>query len=809
MQIKNNIIKIIIFFFSLLIFEINLSAEEFNISANEISIDNQNDVVTGKGNVAVLDSEGNKIKSENVIYEKKREYITIEDDVEILDIEGNLLKTTKATYDKINELIVTYGNSELLFGTYKLISENIFYDRSKKIISSNKKSIFSDQDGNVVYVDMFQYNVEKNLFSSIGKIKIIDQNKNKYFFKELHVDTKKKEMIGSEASVILDEENFGLSKENDPRFVANDIFISKDQSKLSKAVFTVCKIRKDKCPPWSLQANEINHDKIKKTIYYKSATLKVYDIPIFYFPRFFHPDPTVKRQSGFLNPFFTNTTSLGFGFGTPYYWAISQNKDMTITPKFYGSENMLFLNEYRQAFENGFLTLDTSYTQGYSDTSETKTGGSRNHIFAKIDFDLAKEKPYSSNLSMKIQKTSNDTFFRVHDINTALVNSQNTDLENSINYKFSKDNMFVDISATVYENLTNKTNDRYEYILPNIMYGKTFFTEKFGTLDFKSNALYRNYEGNKYTTLLTNDIVWNPFDRITKMGFVNTLRGEIKNTNYEARNTTSYKTDGTINEIAGVMSYKSSLPMKKEGTFFSKIFTPNFMIRYAPGHMRNLSDESIVLKYSNLYSTNKTSVIEKGLSAILGFEYLINQKDKNGAETEKIKLSLGQIYSAEENKDLPNNSSLDQKTSDLVGEFEYNFSKIGKIDYKFALDHNFNNFNYNQISTNLNFGKIDFNIDYLEERNHIGSEHYINSGVSLNINSSNKISFETKKNFKTESTELYNLSYQYINDCLKAGLVFRREFYQDADSDIEPKDSLMFMITFTPFGKVNTPAINP
>ena len=236
MQIKNNIIKIIIFFFSLLIFEINLSAEEFNISANEISIDNQNDVVTGKGNVAVLDSEGNKIKSENVIYEKKREYITIEDDVEILDIEGNLLKTTKATYDKINELIVTYGNSELLFGTYKLISENIFYDRSKKIISSNKKSIFSDQDGNVVYVDMFQYNVEKNLFSSIGKIKIIDQNKNKYFFKELHVDTKKKEMIGSEASVILDEENFGLSKENDPRFVANDIFISKDQSKLSKAV---------------------------------------------------------------------------------------------------------------------------------------------------------------------------------------------------------------------------------------------------------------------------------------------------------------------------------------------------------------------------------------------------------------------------------------------------------------------------------------------------------------------------------------------------------------------------------------------
>ena len=30
--------------------------------------------------------------------------------------------------------------------------------------------------------------------------------------------------------------------------------------------------------------------------------LKIYDVPILYFPRFFHPDPTVKRQSGFLMP---------------------------------------------------------------------------------------------------------------------------------------------------------------------------------------------------------------------------------------------------------------------------------------------------------------------------------------------------------------------------------------------------------------------------------------------------------------------------------------------------------------------------
>ena len=114
--------------------------------------------------------------------------------------------------------------------------------------------------------------------------------------------------------------------------------------------------------------------------------------------------------------------------------------------------------------------------------------------------------------------------------------------------------------------------------------------------------------------------------------------------------------------------------------------------------------------------------------------------------------------------------------------------------------------NYNEISTELNFGKVQFNLDYLEQQNHIGLEHYATPGVSLNFNDRNKLSFSTKKNFKTDSTELYNLNYQYAIDCLTAGLTYRREFYQDAD--LEPKDSLMFTITFVPFTQIIAPVRN-
>ena len=807
MQIKNKFILIFFLLTFSFFLKNNLFADEFDISAKEIIIDKKNNTVIGKGSVVAIDSANRTIEADEIIYEKSKETLNATGSVKIYDIYDNILSSDKAIYDKYNDIITTYKNSKLILKEgYELKTNIIYYKIDKKTLSSDQNSNIVDSEGNTILVDMFQYEIDKNIFSSVGKIKIIDKDKNKYFFKEIYIDTKNKEMIGSDVSVLLDAENFGLSNNNEPRFVANDISISKNKTNISKGVFTVCKNRgKDKCPPWSLRAKEIVHDKTKKTIYYDNAVLKFYELPLFYFPKFFHPDPTVKKQSGFLVPSFTDSTTVGAGISLPYYWAINHDKDMTITTKTYKNENILFLNEYRQAFRNGFLTLDTSYTEGYKDITSKNTDGSRNHIFADLKLNLGKFKSYVSDLSIRIQKTSNDTYFRVHDIDTALVNKDDTDLENEIMYKFRKNNLYFDISAHVYENLRkDKTSDKYEYILPNIMFGNTFFTKNFGSINLSSNAEHKNYETNKYTTILTNDFVWNPLNKITKKGFVNKLEGMIRNTNYKARKTTDYKTDNSVNELSGVIGYKSSLPLKKIDNNLSKIFSPNFMLRYAPGHMRDIRGDDINLKYANLYALNKTSEIEEGLSAILGFDYKVNEKDKDGNDKERLSLSLGQIFNRKENRDRPSKSSLDQKSSDLVGEFNYNFSEIGQIGYKFSLDHNYEKLNYNEVSTTLNFGKVGFNIDYLEERNHIGNEHYINSGISLALNDNNKLSFETKKNFKTDSTELYDISYQYKIDCLTAGVVFRREFYRD--SDLEEKDTLMFKITFVPFGGLTTPS---
>ena len=131
---------------------------------------------------------------------------------------------------------------------------------------------------------------------------------------------RKKKIVGSDAKMFFNDSNLKSDPENNPRLFANSLAISEDVTSVQKGVFTFCKFREnDKCPPWELRAKKIHHNSSKKLFIMIVLFLKIYDFPIFYFPRFSHPDPTVDRRSGFLIPTFTNSTNVGAGIEIPYF----------------------------------------------------------------------------------------------------------------------------------------------------------------------------------------------------------------------------------------------------------------------------------------------------------------------------------------------------------------------------------------------------------------------------------------------------------------------------------------------------------
>jgi len=150
---------------------------------------------------------------------------------------------------------------------------------------------------------------------------------------------------------------------------------------------------------------------------------------------------------------------------------------------------------------------------------------------------------------------------------------------------------------------------------------------------------------------------------------------------------------------------------------------------------------------------------------------------------------------------MPSSTSLDQRFSDLVGEAKYKINNKINLKYDFSVDQNYKELNYNEIEAQYNFNDVRFNLSYLQEKNHIGNQELINTGFDYKINNSTELSFSTKRNLLTNSAEFYNISYNYLNDCLKAGIAYRREFY--TDRDIEAENRLMFTISIIPFAEIN------
>ena len=68
----------------------------------------------------------------------------------------------------------------------------------KKIIFSEKKAKITDEDKNLIYLQNFEYKTESNIFKSVGFVEIKDQLNNTYEFSQIYIDTKKKEVLGTD-----------------------------------------------------------------------------------------------------------------------------------------------------------------------------------------------------------------------------------------------------------------------------------------------------------------------------------------------------------------------------------------------------------------------------------------------------------------------------------------------------------------------------------------------------------------------------------------------------------------------------------
>ena len=84
----------------------------------------------------------------------------------------------------------------------------------------------------------------------------------------------------------------------------------------------------------------------------------------------------------------------------------------------------------------------------------------------------------------------------------------------------------------------------------------------------------------------------------------------------------------------------------------------------------------------------------------------------------------------------------------------------------------------------------------IKEKGEMGNENYTTNNISYKFNEQNQISFNTRRNRRINLTEFYNLVYEYKNDCLIAGINYKKTYYEDRD--LRPTEDLLFTITLFP-----------
>ena len=793
-----------------------VSSEEIIFETPEIEASNNGDILKAyKGGKAIINKEV-AIIGDRFEYNRKNEILSVEGNVKINDSINNITTDAeKVIYFKKQEKLLSKGITKIkLENDHTINSKNITLLLDKNEISSNENTTVSDLENNFYNANKFRYLIKKKLFRG-NEVVLTTSQGDEYLFKDAFINLETKEIHGKDFEANLTHSTFG-NLNNEPRFKGNKVYSNDNITSISKGAFTTCKKRENKnCPPWLVEAKEVEHNKNKKIITYKNAWLKVYDVPVMYFPYFFHPDPSVKRQSGFLIPQIGDSQNLGSSAYIPYFYVLNDREDLTLKPRIFSDNKFSLQTEYRKVSKKISHIFDISYTDGH-DSYENDKSDSRSHFFSNSIINIDSSTFDVSNIEIQLQKTSNNTYLKLFNLESPLFESGGTSsgvstLNSFINFEAYNENLSFDTSIESYQKLNSSTDEQYEYLLPNYNFSRNITSPDYlnGSILFNSFGSQHIFDTNIKESKIINDLSYQSPNKFFSNGVKNNYNILIKNVNTDGQNSTKYK-NALQSELLSSLVVKSSYPLLREGISFNNYLTPKIALRYSPNNMKNLKDEDRRVDINNIFSLNRISAsdtVESGQSITIGTEYKKVRKNNSELPENLIELNLATVFRDSHEDNIPKSTYLGNKNSGLVGQLNFSPNNFFTGKYNFSADNNLDKLNYNELSAEFRVNNFLSSFKYIEEGGEIGSEHYLQNTTSYSLNENNSFSFSTRKNKKIDLTEFYDLVYQYKNDCLTAAIQYNKEYY--SDTDMKPSEQLFFSLTIVPLGAYESKSILP
>ncbi len=559
-------------------------------------------------------------------------------------------------FEQNESFVIARGSVEIIRDNRVLTADEVTFDRKANVATAKGNVTLPQEDGNVLFADQF----------------------------ELTGDLR--EGFAERLRVLLDDDS-RLASASGERYDG-------EVTVLNRAVYSPCDLCEEdpEAPPlWQLRADRVVHDGVAKDLIYRDATIEFFGVPVFYTPYFAHPDPTVFQRTGLLSSSFGSDSDLGTFVTAEYYIGIDENTDATLNTIITTDLGPALGGEFRKRFSFGDLEIAGSISnadrqEGVGANRRTVDDSFRGHLKGTGRFDLTNN--WRTGLDLDI--TSDDTYLREFNI------SDEDILENRLYTEYFKRRDYANIEAFYFEDIRPGVMEDEPLVIPSAEWnllgdpGAMFGGRWSADLGLRSMTRSSGVD----STRVSGEAGWRR-RMISDTGLVAdmdlSLRADayFANDLYSDPNIISSDNNDTDTRILPQAQLTLGYPMVRNAWGFRQTIEPMVSLIASPeidDHQNDLPNEdstTIEFDFSNLFSDNRfpgEDRLESGTRVVYGARFAMENDAGIG------KLFLGQSYRFSDDAVLPQNSGLEDRSSDIVGGLRMSAHGYADVNYLFRFD---------------------------------------------------------------------------------------------------------------------------
>jgi len=675
-----------------------------------------------------------------------------------------------------------------------LRADTMSYDRELGVVTANG-NVEVSRDGQVLLTDTLVYNQRDDVLVASGNVSLLESDGNVFFAEYVELSGDFKNGIVHDIRIIL----------SDGARIAAAGGRRTDGAvhEMSKGVYSACNLCPDdptRPPLWQLKAVKLTQNNLTHDVTYEDVWMEIKGIPVAYTPYFSHPDPTVKKRSGFLPPSIGSSSDLGFMMRVPYFFNIDPSEDLTLTPLITSDERGGLGADYRRHFRSGRIDVTASLATDSTDDV-------RGHIDSEGRFEIDDTWRWG----FDARRTTDDTYLRRYKYESPQTLTSRVYTEG-----FRKRNYFV-ANTYAFQGLeANDDSGTTPLVLPMLAYHHVGEPGPFGgrtRMDVNLLSLTRT-DGTD-TRRLSID-AGHDIPYIGPMGDVYTLstslRGDLYHVNGLERADRDSSYNGVSHRLVPEVALNWRYPFVRSQGRIVQMLEPITSVVVSPyggnpNTIPNEDSQEIEFDDTNLFSSSRFSGLDRvegGPRVNYGVRW-----GAFGAGGGYSSLLVGQSYRLKKDDTFGAGSGLEDNLSDIVARAQVSPGAHFDLTYRTRLDKE--NFRPRRSEISLAAGPraLRFHLGYIfldrqQDSEFTTRREEIRPAVTAQLNRYWRSSVSAVYDAEANESRSYGLSLIYEDECLIFDTRFDRSFYQDRD--LVPSDSILFRVMFKTLGEFSTSA---